>query len=143
MLSVRPDFKGISIFLTFTGQQNDYCHLLDKLNDSLEQKRSAGWMAWFWFQWPSAPKIAGALGKSKYLRKFRIVRSQVPPSGEETGRQNYLRQLVSPIWCRTKKGYQLLGNVLGLQRIPDPLRESLYKVVQKPRWTEKIAICPL
>ncbi|GFX68765.1 hypothetical protein TNCV_4070091 [Trichonephila clavipes] len=48
--------------------------------------------------------------------KFRIVRSQVPPSGEETGRQNYLRQLSSPILCRTKKGYQLQGNVLGLQR---------------------------
>ncbi|GFW49286.1 hypothetical protein TNCV_3057961 [Trichonephila clavipes] len=31
------------------------------------------------------------------------LRAQEPPSGKETWRQNYLRQLVSPIWCRTKK----------------------------------------
>ncbi|GFV76655.1 hypothetical protein TNCV_4728751 [Trichonephila clavipes] len=36
-------------------------------------------------------------------------------SGEETGRQNYLQQLVSPIRCRTKKRYQLLENKQGLQ----------------------------
>ncbi|GFV11296.1 hypothetical protein TNCV_3723851 [Trichonephila clavipes] len=38
---------------------------------------------------------------SKY--KFHVVRAQLPPSGEETGRQNYLRQLVLPIGCLTKK----------------------------------------
>ncbi|GFW94908.1 hypothetical protein TNCV_3397871 [Trichonephila clavipes] len=52
-----------------------------------------------------------ALEKIKFLEQVRIVRAQVPPSGG----QNYLRQLVSPTWCCTKKRYQLLGNVLGLQ----------------------------
>ncbi|GFW30390.1 putative DD34D transposase [Trichonephila clavipes] len=40
MPSVRWDFKGISNFLAFTGQQNDYCHQQDTLNDSFGQKRS-------------------------------------------------------------------------------------------------------
>ncbi|GFX90646.1 hypothetical protein TNCV_3194641 [Trichonephila clavipes] len=48
--------------------------------------------------------------------KFRIGRSQMLPSGEETGRQNYLRQLVSPIYgaaltCDTS----FWENVLDLQ----------------------------
>ncbi|GFV08806.1 hypothetical protein TNCV_3820491 [Trichonephila clavipes] len=42
------------------------------------------------------------LGKIKFLEQVRIVRAQMPPSGEETS-QNYLRQLVSPIWYHTKK----------------------------------------
>ncbi|GFS97531.1 hypothetical protein TNCV_4263011 [Trichonephila clavipes] len=36
----------------------------------------------------------GALGQIKFLVQFRIVRSQVPASGDETGRQNYLQHLV-------------------------------------------------
>ncbi|GFV03497.1 hypothetical protein TNCV_5060381 [Trichonephila clavipes] len=38
-----------------------------------------------------------ALGKIKFLEQVSIVRALVPPSGEETGCQNYLLQLVSPI----------------------------------------------
>ncbi|GFW48128.1 uncharacterized protein TNCV_3076681 [Trichonephila clavipes] len=33
----------------------------------------------------------GAVGTIKILSQFRIARAQVPPSGVETGRQNYLR----------------------------------------------------
>ncbi|GFX26619.1 hypothetical protein TNCV_4536301 [Trichonephila clavipes] len=44
-----------------------------------------------------------ALGKIKYQYRFALSRAQVPPSEEETGCQNYLRQLVSPIWCPAKK----------------------------------------
>ncbi|GFX09880.1 hypothetical protein TNCV_3565581 [Trichonephila clavipes] len=50
---------------------------------------------------PLWPFGLGPLGKIKF--QFCIVRAQVPPSGEETGRQNYLRQLISPTWYRNKK----------------------------------------
>ncbi|GFY02873.1 hypothetical protein TNCV_3507531 [Trichonephila clavipes] len=49
-----------------------------------------------------------ALGEVKF-HKFRISRAQVPPSREKIGCQNYLQELVSPKWCRTKKGHQLMG----------------------------------
>ncbi|GFV14054.1 hypothetical protein TNCV_525301 [Trichonephila clavipes] len=45
----------------------------------------------------------------------RIVRAQVPPSGEETGRQLPAAIGISPIWHRTKKRCLFPGNVLGLQ----------------------------
>ncbi|GFW83970.1 glucose dehydrogenase [Trichonephila clavipes] len=34
------------------------------------------------------------LGKIKFLEQIRIIRAWVPPSGEETGRPNYLQQLI-------------------------------------------------
>ncbi|GFX97939.1 uncharacterized protein TNCV_4905901 [Trichonephila clavipes] len=64
----------------------------------------AGWRSWF---------VAGLPYPG--LRVRHQPRAQVPPSGEETGLQNYLRKMISPKCCRTKKLYQLLGNVLGLQ----------------------------
>ncbi|GFV40974.1 hypothetical protein TNCV_2665651 [Trichonephila clavipes] len=39
------------------------------------------------------------------IQKYLLILSklaQMPPSGEETGCQNYSRQMVLPIWCRTK-----------------------------------------
>ncbi|GFW47122.1 hypothetical protein TNCV_55751 [Trichonephila clavipes] len=43
----------------------------------------------------------GALGKIKFLVPFRVVRAQVPPSGDETGHQNYIG--IPPIGGRTIK----------------------------------------
>ncbi|GFS57275.1 hypothetical protein TNCV_491681 [Trichonephila clavipes] len=37
----------------------------------------------------------GVLNRIKFLKQVRIVRAQVPPSEEETGHQNYLRQMNS------------------------------------------------
>ncbi|GFX93601.1 hypothetical protein TNCV_1587781 [Trichonephila clavipes] len=48
----------------------------------------------------------GALGKIKFLQVwFRIFRTQVPPSGEETGLQNYVHcsNEYLTIWCCSKK----------------------------------------
>ncbi|GFV85841.1 hypothetical protein TNCV_2004611 [Trichonephila clavipes] len=39
----------------------------------------------------------------------------MPPSGEATGCQNYLRRLYPPLRCHTKKRYQLPENVLRLK----------------------------
>ncbi|GFX81849.1 uncharacterized protein TNCV_2570491 [Trichonephila clavipes] len=44
-----------------------------------------------------------------------IVRAQVPPSREETGRQNYLRRLVSAYRAPHSKVIPFSGDVLGLQ----------------------------
>ncbi|GFX50845.1 hypothetical protein TNCV_2731991 [Trichonephila clavipes] len=50
-----------------------------------------------------APKFGlGALGK-KSLEPSRIVEAQIPPSGDETGCQNYIGAIGIPhIGCRTK-----------------------------------------
>ncbi|GFW63111.1 hypothetical protein TNCV_4454591 [Trichonephila clavipes] len=52
----------------------------------------------------------GDLDKIKIPKyKFRVGRAQVPPSGVETGSENYLRRLLSPKWGCTQKRYQLPG----------------------------------
>ncbi|GFU91460.1 hypothetical protein TNCV_2542281 [Trichonephila clavipes] len=58
----------------------------------------------------------GALGKIKFLSRFRIVRAQVPSSGGENRRSKLFAPIsIPPVWCRTKKRYQLPGHVLRQQ----------------------------
>ncbi|GFX39642.1 hypothetical protein TNCV_2103861 [Trichonephila clavipes] len=47
--------------------------------------------------------VLDAFGKFKCLESVRIVRAHVPSSGEETGHQNYLRQMVSPMYAAALK----------------------------------------
>ncbi|GFX52492.1 hypothetical protein TNCV_4325081 [Trichonephila clavipes] len=45
----------------------------------------------------------GVVGKIKFRESFRIVRAQVPPTGEKTGRQNYIAVIrIPPTWYHLK-----------------------------------------
>ncbi|GFU33954.1 hypothetical protein TNCV_656201 [Trichonephila clavipes] len=56
----------------------------------------------------------GVLGKIKHLVQFRIIRAQVPPSGEAVG-EIFVIIGISPMCWRTKNRYQLPWNVLGIR----------------------------
>ncbi|GFW74035.1 hypothetical protein TNCV_545591 [Trichonephila clavipes] len=66
-----------------------------------------------------------ALVKIKILVQARIVRAQVPSSGEETGCQNYLWQLVSSICVVTRyKGISVRGKCTMFAKVKNTNEQS-------------------
>ncbi|GFX20302.1 hypothetical protein TNCV_1438611 [Trichonephila clavipes] len=68
----------------------------------------------------------GVLGKIKSLYRFASSELRRLPLGKKLGVKITRGDWYPPIWCRTKKRYQLSGNVLGLQW--DPLKMNFMKI---------------
>ncbi|GFU78037.1 hypothetical protein TNCV_4855151 [Trichonephila clavipes] len=82
--------------------------------------RKYSWRGWF-AAGPLHPRLRktvdfhDAENRQRPRVQVNIVRAQVPPSREETSVKIACDVWYPPIWCRTKKRYQLPLNVLGLQ----------------------------